>query len=122
MSGLTDDYEYYVEQAKPHRFPGTDVDWEEYARLYDIPEDGLAFLREYPSFSAYGGRLLVGDPGKLAGVLPLIFGADPDLHHRDTIAIGYSSWLPSPASPSPSPDRRSGNRPRSDNDRMQRLG
>lgn len=92
MPSLSDDYQYYVEQSQPRRFSGSGIDWKEYGRLYNIPEDSATFLFEYPSFSAYGGRLLIGDPTKFAGVLPLIFGADPDLHHRDTIAIGHSAF------------------------------
>lgn len=92
MPALSDDYKYYVDTAKPKRFSGIDIDWQGYGKTYKIPEDGISFLCKYPSFSAHGGRLLVGDPKIFSGVLPLIFGADPDFHHRDTIVIGHSAF------------------------------
>ncbi|MBC9245133.1 DUF1851 domain-containing protein [Paracoccus sp. 11-3] len=92
MSKISEDYEYYVEKSHPVVFPGDLVDWEKYGKEYLIPPDAVSFLMQYQCFSAYDGRLLVGDPGVFSGILPLIFQGDPDFHHRDTIVVGHSAF------------------------------
>ena len=92
MSKISADYEFFVEKAAPTLVEHGFVDWSMYGKLYSIPSDGVDFLREYPSFSAYGGRLLIGDPEIFSGILPLIFRGDPNFHHRDTIVVGHSAF------------------------------
>ncbi len=92
MPKISDDYEYYIEKAHPIVFSGVSVDWGKYGEEYLIPPDAVSFLLHYQCFSAYGGRLLIGDPRVFSGILPLIFQRDPDFHHRDTIVIGHSAF------------------------------
>ncbi|WP_299848056.1 T6SS immunity protein Tdi1 domain-containing protein [uncultured Paracoccus sp.] len=92
MVELSEDYEGYVEESRPKLLVGDIVDWSEYRIDYSIPSDSFHFLQAFPSFSAYEGRLLIGDPRIFSGILPLVFQADTELHHRDTIVVGHSAF------------------------------
>jgi hypothetical protein len=92
MSPLNEDYAFFSDKMKPVCFPAEPPNWEAVGRQYNVPQDAVEFLTHHGSFSAYGGRLLFGDPKRFSGVLPLIFGADADFSHSDTIVIGYSAF------------------------------